>query len=35
VSLTGLEKSPDPFLVAGILGKEETMSRINNAIKKI
>ncbi|PIR97398.1 MAG: glutamate--tRNA ligase [Candidatus Doudnabacteria bacterium CG10_big_fil_rev_8_21_14_0_10_41_10] len=35
VALTGLEKSPDPFLVAGILGKEETISRINNAIKKI
>lgn len=35
VSLTGLEKSPDPFIVAGILGKEETLKRINNAINKI
>lgn len=32
-SLTGLPKSPEPFLVAEILGKEETMNRINNAIK--
>ncbi|MEK7133930.1 MAG: glutamate--tRNA ligase family protein [Patescibacteria group bacterium] len=32
VALTGREKSPDPFTVAGYLGKEETLRRINNAI---
>ena len=32
VSLTGKEKSPDPFTVASILGKTETLSRIDNAI---
>jgi glutamyl-tRNA synthetase len=31
-SLTGKEKSPDPFIVAEILGKTETLSRIENAI---
>lgn len=31
-SLTGREKSPDPFTVAGILGKDETISRVNTAI---
>lgn len=35
VSLTGLEKSPDPFIVAEILGKNETIERLNNAISKI
>lgn len=35
VALTGKEKSPDPFVVAGILGKEETIKRIENAIGKI
>jgi glutamyl/glutaminyl-tRNA synthetase len=28
VALTGLEKSPDPFTVAAILGKEETLARL-------
>jgi glutamyl-tRNA synthetase len=31
VSLTGKEKSPDPFTVAAILGKEETLRRIKDA----
>lgn len=30
--LTGLEKSPDPFTVAYILGKTETLKRIDTAI---
>ena len=33
VSLTGLEKSPDPFTVAALLGKEETISRLTKAIE--
>lgn len=32
-SLTGADKSPDPFLVADILGKNETLSRVKTAIK--
>ncbi len=35
VALTGLEKSPDPFSVAEILGKSETIKRLQNAIKKL
>ncbi len=31
-ALTGKEKSPDPFTVASILGKEKTLERIQNAI---
>lgn len=31
VALTGKEKSPDPFTVAAIIGKEETLSRLRNA----
>ena len=34
-ALTGLEKSPDPFAVAGVLGKEKTIQRLNYAIGKI
>ncbi len=30
-ALTGLDKSPDPFIVAEILGKEETLDRLNGA----
>ncbi len=33
VALTGREKSPDPFIVAEIVGKKETFSRIINAKK--
>ncbi|MFA5020770.1 MAG: glutamate--tRNA ligase [Patescibacteria group bacterium] len=35
VALTGLEKSPPPFDVAGILGQEKTLARIDGAIKKL
>lgn len=35
MALTGLDKSPDPFTVAEILGKDEVISRLNNAIKII
>lgn len=31
-ALSGLEKSPDPFTIAEILGKNETISRLQNAI---
>lgn len=30
-ALSGAEKSPDPFLISDILGKEETLNRINDA----
>ena len=32
VSLTGQKKSPDPFTVAAIIGKEETLTRIDQAL---
>lgn len=32
-ALSGLDKSPDPFVLADILGKEETLKRLDNAIK--
>lgn len=32
-ALSGLDKSPDPFVLAEILGKDETIIRLNNAIK--
>ena len=32
VALTGKEKSPDPFSVAAVIGKAETLQRIANAI---
>ena len=35
VSLSGKEKSPDPFTLVYILGKEETLVRIKKAIEKI
>ena len=31
-ALSGLDKSPDPFILADVLGKKETISRINKAI---
>ncbi len=31
-ALSGLDKSPDPFVLAEILGKEETIDRLNTAI---
>jgi glutamyl-tRNA synthetase len=35
VSLSGKEKSPDPFTLIYILGKDESLDRINTAISKI
>jgi len=32
-ALSGLDKSPDPFIISLILGKEETIKRLNKAIK--
>ena len=34
-ALSGKEKSPDPFSLAEILGKKETLERLNYAIQKI
>src|SRR3989338_1687558 len=34
-ALTGLDKSPDPFTVAEILGKEKTIKRLKYAVEKI
>lgn len=35
VALSGMEKSPPPFEMAEVLGKEETITRIETAIAKI
>ncbi|TSC70732.1 MAG: Glutamate--tRNA ligase [Parcubacteria group bacterium Gr01-1014_46] len=35
VSLSGREKSPDPFTLLYVLGKTESLKRVNNAIKKL
>ena len=35
VSLTGRERSPDPFISAFVIGKEETILRVKNAYAKI
>jgi len=35
IAVTGLKKSPDLFSVSSILGKEETVKRIKNAMEKI
>lgn len=35
VALSGQERSPDPFTIAYVLGKEETLSRIKSACDKI
>ena len=34
-SLTGRDKSPDPFTVAYIIGRDETLQRIKSAIEKL
>jgi len=34
-ALSGRDKSPDPFVLADILGKDETISRLDIAIKKL
>lgn len=33
-TLSGRDKSPDPFVLAYILGKEETLARLNNILNK-
>jgi glutamyl/glutaminyl-tRNA synthetase len=35
VALTGQDKSPDPFVSAAILGKDEALKRIDLAVKKL
>lgn len=35
VALTGLEQSPDPFTVAAIIGREETLERIRQVCQKL
>jgi glutamyl-tRNA synthetase len=35
VSLTGKERSPDPFIVSYIIGREEAILRVENAYAKI
>lgn len=35
VSLSGRDKSPDPFTLMSILGKNESVARVQNAINKI
>ncbi|MEK7087430.1 MAG: hypothetical protein AAB958_01875, partial [Patescibacteria group bacterium] len=35
VAITGLEKSPGPFEILEILGKKESLKRIEHAIKKL
>jgi hypothetical protein len=32
-SLSGLEKSPDPLAISEVIGKNETISRLNEAVK--
>jgi glutamyl-tRNA synthetase len=34
-ALSGKEKSPDPFIMAGVLGKKETLIRLNKALELI
>src|SRR6185312_3515056 len=35
IALSGKEKSPDPFTLAGLLGKEKTLERIEKAAKML
>ncbi len=34
-ALSGREKSPDPFVIAGMIGKDETLKRVEAAIGKL
>ncbi len=34
-ALSGLEKSPDPFIIAGVIGKNETLFRLQHAQKTL
>jgi glutamyl/glutaminyl-tRNA synthetase len=35
VALSGAEKSPDPFVIAGLIGKTRTKERIASALQKL
>ena len=35
VALSGREKSPDPFIIASVIGKDKTLERIQNAVTKL
>lgn len=35
VALSGREKSPDPFTISALLGRDETLARIAEALKKL
>jgi glutamyl/glutaminyl-tRNA synthetase len=35
VALSGKEKSPDPFVLAAILGKERSLAYIQKALQKV
>ena len=35
VALSGQEKSPSPFEIAEVLGKDKTLKRLKNAISKL
>ena len=35
VALSGKEKSPDPFVLAGLIGKEKTLERIEKAAQML
>jgi len=35
VALSGQEKSPSPFEIAWVIGKKETIKRIDSAIEKL
>ncbi|MEN9913020.1 MAG: hypothetical protein RLY66_428 [Candidatus Parcubacteria bacterium] len=35
MSLTGQDKSPDPFISAAVLGREEAIKRVDSALKKL
>ena len=34
-ALSGQDKSPDPFIISAILGKKETLKRLNTAHERI
>lgn len=35
VALSGREKSPDPFVIAGIIGRDETLRRLQGAVEML
>jgi hypothetical protein len=35
VALSGREKSPDPFTIAGLIGKKEALARIARALETL